>query len=73
MAYIEATLIVDGALDEEKEFPDYTALNNWVDQLEGEHEKGVWEVFVIEHEHETGIECECVQYLTDHSPYTTIE
>jgi hypothetical protein len=68
--YAEVTVIVDGALDQEATFTDYLLQEQFVDGVREDAEADGYptEVFVIEHEHAPGAECECVQYVTDHHP-----
>jgi hypothetical protein len=75
MAYAEASLIVEGALDETATFHDVTLLDHWASSVLNECKADGLsaEVFVIWHEHSEGIECECVQYLTDHHAYMTTD
>lgn len=65
MCVIEAILLHEGALEEERVFHSQEALDAWCDQV---LEAG-GEVYVIEHNHPLEEECECVQYLQDHRPY----
>ncbi len=75
--YLDASVIVDGALEEDSTFHDYLVFEAW---LEGVKEDAashgyLTEVFVVEHDHadlEQDEECACVQYLTDHHPYLTL-
>ncbi len=41
-----------------------------VSAVEGQYD---WEVYVLRHDHADGIDCECVQYLTDHRPMFSSE
>lgn len=69
--YAEFSIIVAGALDEEATFTDETLVDEFLAGLEQEAEGSGYrfEVYRIDHDHELGIECECVQFLTDHKPY----
>jgi hypothetical protein len=69
MMYIQATSIIDGAVDEEFDFVGEDAadqLDAWLRDLE-DSGHGI-DVYVLHHDHEYGIECECVQYVSDHNP-----
>jgi hypothetical protein len=75
--FIEATLIIEGALQETKILDsDGTELDTWVSELRTEHStvhaQTQWEVYTIHHSHPNDTECECVQYLQDHHPTFTI-
>ena len=75
-SYIEAWIIADGGLDEERTFIGEKAESEYVDWAESvmaeDHDCSI-EIFRIDHEHSPNIDCECVQYLTDHSPDYTNE
>lgn len=73
MAYADLDVIVDGALEESVTFHDETVMREYISEIEEEAKDHGYptEVFVVFHEHEDNIECECVQYLTDHHPYVT--
>jgi hypothetical protein len=71
MAYAEITVIVNGAVQDEETFTDYTLEDAFIRTIEEEaagHGYPV-EVFELYHEHAlTSEECECAQYVTDHHP-----
>jgi hypothetical protein len=69
-AHAAVTVIVDGALDQEEVFTDYLRLEEFLSQVgdDAESDGYLTEVFVLEHDHEIGIECECAQYALDHRP-----
>ncbi|PZR66789.1 MAG: hypothetical protein DLM66_12875 [Candidatus Dormiibacter spiritus] len=72
MAYADVSVVVNGALDEERTFTDQLLLDDYVAQV-GEEAGGdgyPTEVFVVWHEHDPDVEeCECAQFLTNHHPY----
>lgn len=74
-SYVEATVIVDGMLDEEEIFNDGQAeeLNMWLAQQKERamaHPRRETEIYLMDHGHPPDVEdCSCVQYLTDHHPY----
>jgi len=70
--YIDASVIVDGALEEDATFTDYLVFEDWLKGIERDARSHGYrtEVYVIEHAHplEDGADCACVQYLTSHHP-----
>lgn len=75
MSYIEANLLLSGALSEEHEFATEEEFELWMAGVRAEAAEDDWEeaeIFRIDHPHEPGIECECVQYLTDHHPVWSV-
>jgi len=75
VGYIQGYAVVGGALDEEREFSGMEEYRAWAEQVLAEcRAQGVQvEIYHIYHAHEPGVECECVQYLTDYRPdYTWI-
>lgn len=71
--YLEATLIIDGVLDCEKQFNTLSSLEEWatreIHKVEKESPEMVAEIYVMGHHNECRYsECSCVQYLTDHHP-----
>ena len=73
--YIEGWTVCEGAADEEETFSSWDDFASWAElTIADMRHLGVeGAVYYIEHEHEEGIDCECVQYLTDHSPYLSTE
>jgi len=73
MAYADVDVIVNGALEESRTFHDETLMNHYIGEIEDEASDHGYltEVYVVWHEHDDDIECECVQYLTSHKPYAT--
>ena len=76
--YIEATVVWEGAVDEEREFPlGSEALEAWAQGViaEGRAKGERAEIFIVVHEHEPFEDGEdtCAQYLTDHHPTWTTE
>lgn len=73
--YWECTLVIDGAESERKLLP-YSKFGQWYDGVvnEGyadEHIGQKWEMFVLYHQHPLDQDCECAQFVTDHSPKWT--
>lgn len=74
MAYVDAMVIVDGALDEEAVFGEGEAdkLEAWLIQqkeLAMAHPMQETEIYLMDHDHPPDLEdCSCAQYLTDHHP-----
>lgn len=75
-SFIEVSLIIEGGLAESVLFDTEEELDTWESNLRTEYQKigavTQWQAFVIRHDHPNDQECECVQYLTDHSPAFTI-
>ncbi len=73
--YLDASVVVDGALEEDSTFYDYLFFEEWLRGVEEDAESHGYltEIYVVEHAHsvEDGADCACVQYLTDHHPYRT--
>jgi len=75
MSYVEATVIVEGALDETRVFGEGDAekLDDFEAEVEEAAKDGLaTELYVLRHDHEPLTEgdedCACAQYLTDHLP-----
>ena len=75
MAYLEAWSVWAGALDKECTFRDANvSYDRWARReiAAGRKVGEDVEVYSIFHDHDEGVDCECVQYLTDHHPdYST--
>lgn len=71
--YVEVSYIVDGALEESVEIHDDLILREYLRDLADDAADHGYpaEVYVLQHDHEPGIECECVQYVQDHRPVHT--
>lgn len=71
--YADAWLVVAGAEEENRQFTDETLLNEWLGAVEAGAESDGYraEVYMLWHEHDPNVECECAQYVTDHKPYRT--
>ena len=72
--FIAASLIIDGSVAETLDFEDGCGFDYWVDQVLADYQsvtdrRQVWAIYTIEHDHAPDLDCECVQYLTDHHPY----
>ncbi len=73
MSYIEAELVIEGALTDYKIFESEGELEEWIDELRTDystiHAETTWQVFTIHHPHSYhGQECECEQYEQNHQP-----
>lgn len=74
-SYVEATVIVDGALDEEAVFGtgEQENLEAWITvqkELAMAHPLQETQIYLMEHGHSPDVEdCSCAQYLTDHHPH----
>ncbi len=73
MSYIEATVIVDGAIDGGMSFTDADTFDEW---LAREKSEAMWhplqktDIYLMEHGHSEDVQdCTCAQYLTDHHPF----
>lgn len=80
--YLEADLIIDGALESTVRFYGIEDFDIWLAGIKWEwlaqahnlNSTKVWEVYVITHLHsDTQDGCECAQYVTDHHPYWSSE
>lgn len=77
MAYVEATVIVDGAIEVEATFQEdeQEAMSTWVSQqreLAVAHRGQTTEIYLLQHDHPSDVEdCNCGQYVTDHHPHWT--
>jgi hypothetical protein len=68
--YVDVSVIVDGALDEEVTFHDEILLQQYLADVEADANGDGYhtEVYVVWHDHADGVECECIQYLSDYAP-----
>ena len=68
--YMAAHSVVDGAIDEEREFTRQEDLMDWVLELGFFAAESGSEVlvFTLFHPHNPGIDCACIQYATDLRP-----
>lgn len=76
--YIEATAVVEGALDTQTTFSDESSFNQW---MENQHTKAQedglhTQIYKLVHEHDyvgadSRLECDCIQYLHDHRPFAS--
>ena len=71
MTYYECYTVIEGAQGNDYNASDWDSANGWM-------ENQVWmanlsrsdaQAYFIAHDHGVGIDCECVQYLTDHRPF----
>ena len=74
--YVDVSVIIDGALEEDERFHDEALLLDYVRTIQDEQAGHGYpaEVYVLEHEHEEpngDDECACAQYLQDHRPSYT--
>ena len=78
MAYWQADLIVEGALQEDPIFYAQNDIDEYIEKVKAEYgsdEIAVGaELFVVFHDHSEEVdECACVQYLNDHHAEWTNE
>jgi hypothetical protein len=75
MIYADVSVIVNGALEEERTFHDETLMNDYLGQIEDEAKgDGIrTEIYVLWHEHDDMDGCACIQYATDHHPYAVYD
>lgn len=68
--YWQVSVICEGALDEDRELSDiaYPLFLADVEGWANAHSDLDVEVYAIWHEHRRGVDCECIQYVTDHHP-----
>lgn len=73
MGYYEITVLVGGAEEEVQQFEDgmEEEMVNFLDGIKQEDIEEKVEIFGLKHNHELGIECECIQFVTDHKPMWT--
>ena len=75
MGYMEITTIVEGALESSVCFEgidEIVKLNNHIQSTQRfayDNSDMDVQIYKLWHEHEQGIDCECVQYLSDHKPF----
>ena len=73
MAYDDVSVVVDGALEEERTIHDYLLLEEYVAAVKDDAIGHGYptQIYVLHHEHNYSPDhdCECVQYVTDHLPY----
>lgn len=76
MGYIQASFVIDGALSSaDMEFDTEENFDKWVEDCQ----RGIQgfpvnaAIFRLYHDHAKGIDCECIQFLTDHHPFWTYE
>lgn len=69
--YTEVTLIVEGALEDSWLWADAYNAEIQAERLARELAgKGLeYDIYLTDHEHSEYLECDCIQYLTDHRPY----
>ena len=73
VAHADVSVIVDGAVESDSLFTDYLLMDAFVKEVEADaHGHGhLTEIRVLYHDHEIGIDCECAQTVTDHTPLYT--
>jgi hypothetical protein len=71
--HADVTVVVDGAVENDRMFTDYALMEDFIAEIAAEaHDHGyLTEVYVMYHDHEVGIDCECAQFVTDHHPLYT--
>ncbi len=68
--HITVSVVAEGAFEEEKTFVDESCFDEYISRLRDEADGHDYliEVYALRHDHEIGIDCECVQYVADHHP-----
>ena len=65
------TVIADGVLDSANDVPE-NEIDETIEFLRSEiaadPDVGEWRIYRLDHDHDEGIECDCLQYATDHAP-----
>lgn len=77
MGYTELTTVYEGAEEYRAEYNDDIPKDQKdmqetiaaTQRFAYDNSDATVEIFTLHHPHVQGIECECVQYLTDHHPY----
>lgn len=73
--YVDLSLVVDGALEDEQELYTEDDLDAAIEEIKADAAKDpdlVFEVYIIRHTHSPHVaECSCYQHLTDHKPEYT--
>lgn len=69
MAYADVSVVWEGALDQEVIKHTDKQVDAFVNKLAKQVGTDHVQVYVVWHDHPESMECECVQYLTDHRPY----
>jgi hypothetical protein len=71
--FIDGAIVVGGALDEEFEVYSFAELQTKIAEVAAQAATDglPTQVYALFHDHEPGIECECIQYLQDHHPHCT--
>ena len=72
--YQTITVIVDGALEEEVDFTDYLRAEAYLEEIRADSIAHGYptEIYILEHYHLPGDDCQCIQYETDLRPFETI-
>lgn len=78
MSYKEISVLVGGALDQTEIFSyddifEVVRLYGFIadTQKAAEDTDERVELFEMSHDHEPDVDCECIQYVTDHKPFWT--
>lgn len=76
MGFIEITVVWEGAVSDREYFDDVFDVQDMATflaevQSDASGSDDLVEVYEIHHDHEFDVDCECAQYLTDHSPSWT--
>lgn len=68
--YAEVSVVVDGAQEDFIPFWDETLMNEFIEDIHAEAIGHGYptEIYVMYHDHDIALECECAQYVTDHHP-----
>lgn len=78
MGYTEMTVLYNGCLEGDSQVFDHSdKLYEWkfgnalaaAQRFAFDNSDATVEIYLLEHSHEFGIDCECIQYVTDHNPY----
>lgn len=69
MGYYDVSVICDGALEATATEYNPEDVDAFVNIYRSE--KLPVAIYVLYHDHEDYLECECVQYVTDHAPFWT--
>ena len=75
MGYAEVNVNVNGAAESTEYFDNETETLKFRNSIAAtqrfayDNNDFDVEIYVLHHPHEQGIDCECIQYVTDHNPY----
>lgn len=67
--YADVTVVVEGAVEEDRRFFDSALLQEFIEELRREQQDSGYNfAIVLEHDHDPTADCSCVEYLQDHRP-----